>query len=220
MSVDGLQEGSLRVAGAFAARAGARAFAAVVERVHHRYATEVVGAYALCPFMRDPSRSFGRFCVMLDPEPDLEAALAEVAAAPTQVVHLVYPLVTLDVSPFERFGNALHQLVARTVPSPPVHATFHPRMEGDATRAARLIGLLRRAPDPFVQFVPEGLHEGGTTFVDLAAIDLATFSAKPARAASTFERLTPAMIEALVATQDDIKAERDARYAEHLDAFA
>ena len=210
----------LRVAGALATRAAARAFAAVVQRVHHRYATEVVGAHALCPFMRDPARSFGRFCVMLDREPDLEAALAEVVAAGTQVVHLVYPLVAMDVTPFERFGNELHQRVARTLPSPPVHATFHPKMEGDASRPSRLIGLLRRAPDPFVQFVPEGLHEGGTTFMDLGQLDLATLVATPPRAQTTFERLTPAMVTAIVTAQDDIKADRDRSYAEHLDAFS
>jgi hypothetical protein len=214
-----LQEGMLRVAGALASRGEARAFASIVQRVHHRYATEVVGTHGLCPFMRDPARSFGRFCVMLDREPDLEAALAEVVSAGSQVVHLVYPLVSIDVTPFERFGNELHQLVARTLPSPPVHATFHPNMEGDASRPSRLVGLLRRAPDPFVQFVPEGLHEGGTSFVDLGQLDLAALLATPARAQTTFERLTSAMIAAIVSSQDDIKADRDRSYAEHLDAF-
>lgn len=214
------QEGTLRVAGALRDHSLATAFAEDVQSLHHRYASEVVGRYALCPFMREPKRSFGQFCVMLEPEPAVEAALAEVLAAPSQVVHLVYPLVTVDVPSFERFGNALHLAVAKAVAGAPVHATFHPRMEGDASRASRLVGLLRRAPDPFVQFVPEGLHEGGTTYVDLDGLDLASFfAASTDRAASTFERLSSEDVEAIVATQNDIQAERQERYARYLDAL-
>ena len=58
------------VRGKLASHPEATAFAAEVLRVHRRYATEIVQAYALCPFTRDVDVAFGKFCVMLDREPD------------------------------------------------------------------------------------------------------------------------------------------------------
>jgi hypothetical protein len=208
---------TVKVAGALAHHAAAADFAAVVERVHHRYATEVVGAFRLCPFMRDPETAFGRFVVMLDREPDTRTAAAEVIAAGSQVVHVVYPLVRGAPSSFERFGNEVHQAVARQTHGGPVHATFHPDMSGDARSPARLVGLLRRAPDPFVQFVPEGLHKGGTVFADLTELDLAQLLAQ--QGAGPRAPLVPAEIERIEATQADIHADRERSYAKHLSAL-
>lgn len=214
------------VAGALREHPAAEAFARVVHRVHHRYATEVVRAYTLCPHMAsDPDKAFGTFAVMLDREVDVEGAVAEVLRAPSQVVHLVYPLITDDVPAFEQHGQALHRAVAEAFSArggrAPVHAAFHPRMQGDATSASRLVGLLRQAPDPFVQFVPEGLHEGGTQFIDMSTFDPATYvPPPPPRAEGNLERLDADDIRNIADLIAEIRRERDRSYEEHLHALS
>ena len=210
----------ISIAGALRDHPLAANLANEVMRVHHRYAVEVVGAHRLCPFMNDPETAFGRFCVMLDRTTDLDAALSEVTAAGTSVVHLVYPLLDIDVTSFERFGNRLHMEVAKTLMRAPVHASFHPLMEGDASTATRLVGMLRRAPDPFVQFVPEGLHEGGTTYLDPQSFDPQRFAGpRPTPAQHNYERLSAADIATIFERQQDIRADRDRSYARFLDAM-
>ena len=213
------------VAGAYADHPLALCFAREVRRVHHRYAVEVVAAFRLCPFLADPAKDFGRFCVMLERTPDVDAAFEQVAAAQADdasaLVHLVYPLVLLEPARFERFAMKLHELVARKLPHPPVHATFHPDLEGDDSTPARLVGVMRRAPDPFVQFVPEGLQKGGTGYVDLATADLAKLLETPReRAMRTFERLRGATLETIVARLADIRADRERSYTPFLAALA
>jgi len=214
------------VAGALRDHPAAQAFARDVHYVHHRYATDIVGAFTLCPHMAsEPDRAFGTFAVMLDRAVDVDAAVAQVLAASSQVVHLVYPLVTDDVPTFEQHGQAMHRAVAEAFAKrdqrAPVHAAFHPRMRGDATSASRLVGLLRKAPDPFVQFVPEGLHEGGTQFIDMSTFDPATYVPPPvSRAEGNFERLGPDDIDSITTRIAEIQRERDRRYEGHLDAFA
>jgi hypothetical protein len=209
------------IAGALADAPVARELAEQVQRVHYRYASEVVAQFRLCPFLNDPETAFGRFCVMLEREPDLERAAEQVEKAGAKVVHLVYPLVTMASTPFERFGNQLHKLVASRLAGAPVHASFHPEMEGGRGAAARLVGLLRRAPDPFVQFVPEGLHEGGTVYTDLSSVDLASLVVKVPkdRAESLHERLDEASLDRIEALQRDIKRDRDESYARFVDAM-
>jgi hypothetical protein len=185
--------------------------------VHHRYATEIVGAFKLCPFMHDVDTAFGVFCVILDHEPDLVTALHHIDDAPSSVVHLVYPLVTLDSRSFERFGGDIHRELARRDRDAPVHASFHPQMEGGSNTSGRLVGLLRRAPDPFVQIVPAGLHEGGTVFVDAASMDpMALLNQKPDPTTSNFERLDEAAIAEIESRQREIHAQRDTTYAPFL----
>ena len=77
--------------GALAKHPAAQAFAREVLRVHRRYATEVVGAYSLCPFMKDPDTAFGHFCVMLDPEPNPSTTLDAILEAQSSVIHVIFP---------------------------------------------------------------------------------------------------------------------------------
>jgi hypothetical protein len=208
------------LAGALAGHAFAREFAAVIQQVHHRYATEVVGAFTLCPFMKEPETAFGRFCVVLDEIPDVPTAASLVLTETSQVAHLIYPLVTLSCAEFERFGGELHRVVAASGSDAPVHATFHPDMEGDRNSSARIVGLLRRAPDPFVQFVPAGLHEGGTQFIDPRTFDWSKRPELPeGNADSLFERLAAIDFDRIDAIQKGIRAERDERYQRFLDAM-
>jgi hypothetical protein len=208
------------LAGPLASHPEANAFAEVIRGVHHRYATEVVGFFKLCPHMKDPQTAFGRFCVILEREANVDTAVQVALEVRESVAHLIYPLVEGEAAPFERFGNALHEALRKRMRAAPVHATFHPRMEGDTSNASRLVGFVRRAPDPFVQFVPEGLHEGGTQFIDPSSFDPSTFVLKPDNAKSLYERLGSEDLERIEATIRELRAERDERYAPFLQAIA
>lgn len=197
----------MEIFGALASHPQAAAFAAEVERVHRRYAEEIVGAFRLCPFFRDADSAFGRFCVVLDPVPDAERALG-VATAGEGVAHLVYPLAGgVEATAFERFGAALGRALKATLPRAPVMATFHPRLSGDSSTSHRLVGVLRRAPDPFVQLVPAGLHQGGTVFA--GSVD----ELPPDHAQMTFERVAGPELSRLLAALADIREDRDRSYA-------
>jgi hypothetical protein len=198
------------VRGALAGHPIARAFAAEVHRVHLRYANEVVGAFGLCPFMKDAESAFGTFFVMLDRTPDPNVALDAVLEAKSSVVHLVFPCVDLPPSPFEKFAGEVRASLASWIPRPPVIAVFHPSSLGDFSNAHKLVGLLRRAPDPFIQFVPEGLHEGGTVFIDM--LDLA--AKNPAD--KNFEKLNGEPGERLTRAIEDIHKDRARSYAPFL----
>jgi hypothetical protein len=209
------------VVGGLASHPRAAELVAAVHAVHLRYAREVVGAFGLCPFMNDPESAFGRFCVVLDRQLDVPTAREVVLAAPG-VVHVVYPLVRVGCHAMERFGNALHEAVRREVftrgeSTPPVHATFHPEMEGDTFTPARRIGLVRRAPDPFVQFVPQGLTGGGSTFLDPATLDLAALLAATAKPRGRVASLGEEELEAILARLTDLRREREASYPRLVD---
>ena len=203
----------MEVHGELAADPRARALAAEVERVQRRYAEEVVAAFGLCPFLRDVESGFGRFCVFLDPEPDLGRTVS-VALAGEGVAHLIFPLTTLGATAFERFGAAVGAaLKQRAHPSggAPVIATFHPTLSGDSSSPHRLVGLLRRAPDPFIQLVPAGLHQGGTVFAGAAQ-----GASQPDHGEETFARLRGVELERLLSTLSDVRADRDRSYAPYL----
>lgn len=199
-------------------------FAAEVHRVHRRYASEVVAAHHLCPFLRDVDTGFGAFIAMLDPcpEPDLEAAVAAILAAGNPVIHVVFPLIRPLPSVIERFSGRLAQALKKEMPSPPVMAAFHPDLAGDPGGAHRLVGLLRRAPDPFVQLIPEGMHEGGTVFAPLPARGQPMPVMTPPvvdSARENFAKLQGGGVERVMALTAEIRADRDRSYAPFLEAF-
>jgi hypothetical protein len=216
----------------------ADAFARQVVRVHKRFATEVVYAHRLCPFLRDVDRDFGRFCVAMTERPDLPEARDAFIKAESAVLHMVYPLVPTAPAEFERFGGDVGRAArdvwratpegdARFGPEPPVIATFHPRLAGDRTSSHRMIGLLRRAPDPFVQVIPGGHYESGTVLAQMHDVKeltpetlkkvLAAVPPPPKdRAAETFKRLTSALLDEIAALVADIHADRDRSYAPFL----
>jgi hypothetical protein len=204
------------VIGALAEHPLAAALAREVRRVHHRYAAEVVKAFRLCPFLRDPESAFGHFCVVLDVVPDVRTALAAALAAESDVVHLVYPLARIEARPFEQFAAALSKELKGALHKPPVFAAFHPALSGDRATPARLVGLVRRAPDPFVQLVPEGLQPGGTVLADLAGGALPEMP----QARGGLERLSPGEVDELLATLEAIRADRDQAYAPFVEAMA
>lgn len=216
----------------------AEAFSREVVRVHKRFATEVVHGYRLCPFLRDVNKDFGRFCIAMTLCPDLDEARDAFVQAENAIIHMVYPLVPTAPAEFERFGNDVGRAArdiwratpegdTRFGPEPPVIATFHPRLAGDRTSSHRLIGLLRRAPDPFVQVIPGGHYESGTVLAQLHdAKELTPETLKKVlaavppppkdRAMETFKRLTPALLDEITALVADIHADRDRSYAPFL----
>lgn len=216
----------------------ARDFAAEVVRVHKRFATEVVAGHRLCPFLKDVDTGFGRFCVAMTTRIDVEEAKVAFVRAENPIIHMVYPLVGTPPSEFERFGGDVGRKVrdvwratpegdTRFGPEPPVVATFHPKLAGDRTSPHRLIGIMRRAPDPFVQVIPGGHYESGTVLApitDLSKLSpetlqkmLASVPQPPKdRAADTFKRLTPQMIDEIERLIAEIRADRDRAYAPFL----
>jgi hypothetical protein len=207
--------------GPLAGHPAAAAFAATVHRVHKRYAAEVVAANRLCPFLRDVETGFGAFVAMLDPgEPSPDAAAEAILAAGNPIIHVVFPLVRPAPSTFERFAAKVGAALKKAVPRPPVMATFHPDLAGDATDPHKLIGVLRRAPDPFVQLIPEGMHEGGTVFQPLptggAPLVLLPITTPVDSTQANFDKLRGDAVPRLLALMDEIRADRDASYAPFL----
>jgi hypothetical protein len=144
-----------------------RAFAEKIAAVHTRYALEVVLAHKLCPFLKDPESGFGQFCIVLDEEVDVDLAFHTVQNTPG-VLHIVYPCIKDSYSTFWEFSSTLGNRVQKSSPKSPVYAVFHPAFPGDAKNPHRLVGVLRRAPDPMIQYIPPGLTTGGTVFVGQA----------------------------------------------------
>lgn len=232
----------VRVLGALAGHPAAAAFAEEVHRVHRRYLHEVVAAFALCPHVKPPGvrgpgapgaeglpsdgdAAFGAFVVMLDREPDVAATAAAARAITDPVAHLVFPLVTLAPPPFERFASAFGAVVRRerlaAGDDVPVLAAFHPALDGDASTPDRLVGLLRRAPDPFVQLVPDGLAQGGTVLAALrpdGTPELPT-SDRGDHGFQSWRRLRGGGLDAILARVADIHADRARAYAPHLAAL-
>ena len=200
------------VVGALARAPGAEAFAAEVAHLLHRYAEEVVAHFGLCPHIRDVASGLGAVCIVLDHVLDAEIAARAVRTSGAKIVHVVFPLADADAPPFERFGNAVADVLAHDGGFPLVHATFHPRLVGGTESPARLVGILRRAPDPFVQLIPAGIQPGGTT--------MAGAPLPPAeQLASTYQRLRGDLLERLVARQAELHAERRRLHARAVRPF-
>ncbi len=181
-------------------------FAREVSALMHRYARDVVFANRLCPFLEDVNLGLGAVSVVLDRKLDVPAAARAVRATGSRLVHLVFPCTLVDPAVFERFGNDVAGCLRTDGNEPLVHATFHPRMVGGADSPHRLARLFRRSPDPLLQFIPDGILQGGTTFAGTAP-------SPPSPLAQTFARLTVDDIARIVATQDALIAERSLRYA-------
>lgn len=176
-----------------------------------RYVYEVVLAFRLCPFLHNPEGALGAVVVVLDVEPVEETLADTVQALGAPFVHALYPLVSGESPPFERFASRTGSLLrSRLGRSAPVSAAFHPMMHGKADDPHRLIGLLRRAPQPFVQYVPADVPQGGGTVVAGAPLP------PPSGADANFARLSAdgGEIERLMAIIAELHRARDAELLE------
>jgi hypothetical protein len=203
-------------------------------RIYRRYQTEIVEAFALCPWA-EQARLGGRVRehVVLEggaPEQAALRAMAELAADErVEIGLLLFPRVTLPFLEFERFvagvirqDAARHELGA----APFAMAAFHPGAGADTGSAERLIPFLRRSPDPTIQLVRtaslERVREGsreGTAFVDAEALATLDFSVRepvPLRervARANLRTVQRRGIAELEQRFQAIFADRDATYA-------
>lgn len=191
----------------------ATAFANEVLRVHSRYANEIVGAFSFCPFMKDVESSFGHFCVMLDTVPDRESTVEAVLEATSTIMHIVFPLIETEPQPFERFAASVRETLVIRMRHAPMMAVFHPRLSGDFSTSHRVVGVIRRAPDPFVQFIPEGLQTGGTVFME--SFDISVLNMK-SHGEKNFEKVQGEGGEEVMRRLADIHADREKSYAPYL----
>jgi hypothetical protein len=206
-----------------------------VQRVHRRYAIEVVEALGFCPWAK-PAREAGRVKVLVSW--DTTAVLAHALTlmeeierdAERDVTLIAYPLLSLDRLPFAHFvaelraADAARKPVGSTVLA---MADFHPNVDADTSSPERLVPFVRSAPDPTIQLVritalsSVRLSENsGTSFVDPSHLSFETLlhsqaapplSARVARSnLKTVESMGLPQVRAIVA---DIARDRAASYA-------
>lgn len=189
--------------GRYSAHPRSRELAEGVYRLFQRYSNEVVLRFALCPFLREGDSGYGAFFVVLDPEPVVETLLSQAPKLRGQIAHFVLPLVKVGPRDFERFGNSVSEALQRGG-SDLVLASFHPELAGGTENPHRVVGLFRRAPDPFVQFVPAGLATGGTVFAT------GPQPAAKSHGDATFHRLGKAGLAEVQSVTETLRSERRA----------
>lgn len=164
-----------------------RALVAMTLRLNERYLVEVVEAFGLCPWAKG-ARLSGQLsrAVLLQRDTSLDPALAQLDAwsqePRLEIGLLIFPLVGLGFSEFQRFTNLLIDADAQRrgrTSSPFAMAPFHPDAARDLATADRLVPYLRRSPDPTIQVVRvsalervRGQEVSGSQFVDLRTFRL------------------------------------------------
>jgi len=192
-----------------------------VLRILHRYLTEVVEEYDLCPYAR-MARERGEVGIEVlwgTPTVDAWAAAAAslFAREGVQVAMVVAPELVIG-------AVALHNVrgeVATRVATAGV-AEFHPDAPLDLASPARLVPYVRRSPDPLLQFVPLSVLanvRGPSPTVDRfhQAQALGGVSPPPRRdVADTIADANHAMVSAahaaITRTLEDIAADRRRSY--------
>ena len=187
----------------------------------------------LCPWAR-PARRAGELRVeidLLDEHPGagmaelvtrLAAAASRWAADPSMRVGLLLvPDLPLSPSGWRQIRDAL----AARAPAF-VMADFHPEAEYRGETPARLVGLLRRAPDPLLQLVPHAEMKALSraphipTQAELALLLADPFALPPPPpdprervAQQNFATAHALGVEVLAARYEDLQRRRRARYA-------
>jgi hypothetical protein len=212
-----------------------------VRRILDRYLIEVVEQFGLCPWARAARENgevaidiivgsaktarrghYGDDGLAAATEQRALAAGAALLALSTTKIGIV---VVVDAQ-CDRI--ALRELRTKATAAQKIAgvADFHPDAEPDFATPARLVSFIRRAPDPFLQFVPFAVIDGvrgGVQTVDLAA-QIALLANKgnvaaPRQdigdviAARNHERLAPDRGAEMLAVLDDINADRERSYA-------
>jgi hypothetical protein len=128
-------------------------------RINERFLTEVVEPFEFCPFARGARESGALVRRVLLDAPETAGSLAAldplVDDPHVLVALLIYPRFSATVAAFERFATELRQAedARRGGRSPLVTAVFHPRLGGGGhATPQQLVNLLRRSPDPMIQF--------------------------------------------------------------------
>lgn len=214
-----------------------------VRRILNRYLVEVVENFGLCPWARaarenaeiaievvigaTPTKLRGQFGDDGLPamvEQRALAAGAQLIALPTTKLAIV---VVIDPQCDRIALRELRTKATAAIPSAGV-ADFHPDADADFATPARLVTFLRRAPDPFLQFVPFAILDavrGGVQTVDRAA-QLALLASKGTDvsvalpredigdviAARNHARLAPDRGAEMLAVLNDIESDRERSY--------
>jgi hypothetical protein len=126
-------------------------------RLNARYLDEVVERFDFCPYARG-ARAAGQVArtVILDAHPTaatvkaVNAIPVHAARAETVIALLIFPRLALDPDAFDRFVNEVRSHEARPAFA---LAAFHPQAAYGVDTPAKLVMLLRRAPDPTIQLV-------------------------------------------------------------------
>jgi hypothetical protein len=210
-----------------------QAFTREALRLHHRYQTEIVEAFGLCPWAEKSARdghTRERVCL----ESDGAAVTESLAAIDTwmvdagaEVAFVIYPRIRTTRQGFHEFTARLRDADTPRHPLgevPFVFAAFFPEAPPDTSDAERLIPFLRRTPDPTIQLlrasVLDSIRNGasqGTQFVNMANLDMALAGTgqPPLRERiartnlATAERAGVAVISKIM---DDIRRDRDETY--------
>lgn len=170
----------VEIIGPLAPYAGAPSFSRAVVDLLVRYAG-IVERAGLCPYIRG---GLGEVVVVLDHALDEDLVAARIATSAAPVLHLVFPCAPREASrAFERFCNAV---ATRVAGRGSVHAAFHPAMTGGNDDPDRRVGLVRRAPDPFLQLVPGELAAAHRPLGDVEPVLAELAALHAARNALTF----------------------------------
>ncbi len=138
-----------------------------------------------CPFARQGRESGATDrMVHLAESADLAPLLAyfdRAAADDTlEVVQVLFPLLDAEPGPFVRFVQDLTQYANNLIEGPDVFApaAFHPHLPYRGDTPLTLIPLLRRAPDPGIQWTRNTVlariydgRRGGKVFINLANVE-------------------------------------------------
>ena len=208
----------------------------IAREANTEYVESVLEQHNFCPFSREGRRSGAAVCEVLLPTDrsvaPLLAAMERAAGLDAEVFQLVLPFRRVAPEVWVDFGKALTDAGNRALGPRPTFAVapLHPALPYRRSNASALIPLLRRAPDPTLQWVRldalariyEG-RAGDAEYVDPSRI--AEFLAKmEAHAGATrrplYDRIADANeetvrglgFERLEAILDDIHARAWARY--------
>jgi hypothetical protein len=201
-------------------------------RLTERYLAEVVLAFDLCPWAA-PALEAGRVQVSVltdDFSTNEFARLAAVCDAKLRDTRTDIELVLL-VMPRLRAGRLDMDQLLMTIRTEMAKregvasfalAAFHPEAEPDTQSGERFIPFLRRSPDALVQAVKfsslaavDSKLSGGTTFLDPATFDMASWSSEKQEtvrariARRNLGRVLDRGIGDLEARYTDIMADRD-----------
>jgi hypothetical protein len=212
-----------------------------VIRLNRRYLVEVVEQFGLCPWARS-TRENGELAVSVVCGPAGKTARHGQfgdAGLPASVIdhacddgarmlndpHIKLAIVIIvDVNCDRIAHRDLRNLATKRVSTAGI-ADFHPDAGLDLTNPARLVASLRRAPDPFLQFVPFAMLDavrGTPQTVDRAqqialmlgqgSMVAAKLDIADAIAARNFERVNADAGAAFAAIVADIAHDRDTTY--------
>ncbi|MDH5490442.1 MAG: hypothetical protein OEY14_00565 [Myxococcales bacterium] len=123
------------------------------------YVEEILEAHAFCPFSREGRRSGATACEILYPiersiEP-LLAAMLRAAEGGYQVSQLALPGVEVEPERWSRFCQELTAAGNARIGARPTFAVapLHPALPYRRDSGLTIVPLLRRAPDPTIQWV-------------------------------------------------------------------